>query len=209
MITKPFKAFTDNPVIELERKMFKADLMQDVQVPQKDPDLVPMPSERPPGWIAYHDRVAFIIRDQRGSLRIRTGHIASTAGTSHTGVDNVSKTVVWCDQRLNDLADNADDAHEECFNPKDPRLLRLDEVKVLGYLERITVWFEGVYSSEEIRRIGELLTQHFDFGRQKELDEEAEAWQLGIEAARKKLGWYDQAGKFHPPVRDEQAPAAV
>ncbi|MEK7641795.1 MAG: hypothetical protein AAB365_02260 [Patescibacteria group bacterium] len=194
-------AFKENPIIELERRMFRANLMMDVAVPQKDPDFVLMPSERPPGWIAYQDRVAFIIRDQRGGLRIRTGHIASTAGTSHAGVDNVSKTIVWCDQRLNDLADNADDAHEECFDPKDPRLIRLDEVKALRYLNRITAWFQGVYSSEEIQRLSELFLT-FDFGRQQELEEEAEAWRLGMEAARKKLGWYGEDGQFHPPVND-------
>ncbi len=33
-------------------------------------------------------------------------------------IDNISKTIVWCDQVLNDLSDNADDAHEKSFRSK-------------------------------------------------------------------------------------------
>lgn len=175
--------------------------MLDVAVPQKELEVIPKPSERPSDWIAYQDRVAFVITDYRGNLRIRTGHIVSTAGTSHTNIDNVTRTVVWCDQRLNDLADNADDAHEVVFNTKDPRLVRLDEVEVFHYTTRSIAWFEGIYSHDAARRIS-MLFESSDFGRKNELEEEALAFNLGLEAARKKLGHYAENGAFCPPCHE-------
>lgn len=200
----------NDPLLDLERQMFSAALMLDVAVPQKSADLIPYPAGRSPGWITYRDRVAFVILDYRGKPRIRTGHIASWPGSHGAGmeVDNVNKTVVWCDQTLNDLADDADDAHEQSFNPKDPRLIRLDEVSVFQDAKRAAIWFGNTYPERVAKHIGILFTMS-DFGRSDELQDSEAAQKIAIEAARREMGWYGEDGQFHPPVRDDSTVAAV
>ena len=94
------------------------------------------PSQRQPGWLSYEDEVIFVILDKQGLPKIRTGHICSWPGSHGAGfeVDNVSKTIVWCDQVLNDLSDNADDAYEKLFNVDDSCLIKRDEIEPLFYL---------------------------------------------------------------------------
>lgn len=193
------KLIDDNSIGMVEKIILESDLMLDVAVPQKELSSIPKPADRPTDWINYPDCVAFIFLDKRGMVRIRTGHICSTAGTSHLNTDNISSTVVWSDQMLNDLADNADDAYEISFDPKDPRLLRLDEIIALQDLQRAVDWFAGIYSPEFAACISALLSLP-DFGRSEELREEAQLWEQAGEAARKKLGYYDNKGVFNRPA---------
>lgn len=171
---------------------------------QKPATSVPKPADRPAKWIKYEDLVAFVIIDRNGKPRIRTGHVTSWPGSHGAGleVDNVVQTIVWCDQVLNDLADNADDAYEESFDPKDPNLLRLDELEPLKNPETAIVWFQGIHSPEISRQISVLLSKP-DLGHEDECKEEAEALESAHEAVRKKLGWW-QGAEFHPPVVAEK-----
>jgi hypothetical protein len=64
---------------------------------------------------------------------------------------------------LNDLSDNADDAHEKSFEVKDPRLLKLDEIESLKDPRKAVEWFTGVYSPKVAYQISKLLSKP-DFG---------------------------------------------
>jgi hypothetical protein len=120
------------------------------------------PGHRQPGWLARGDEVIFVILDRKGLPRIRTGHIGST-GCSHCGIDNISKTVVWCDQVLNELSDNADDAYERSFKVKDPCLIKLDEIERLKDPKVAAGWFRGIYPPKVAHHISKLLSKP-DFG---------------------------------------------
>lgn len=170
-----------------------------LDVPQKPLAAIPKPSERPPDWIASDAGVAIVLVEN-GKVRIRPGSICSAPGSHGSGweVDNIRKTIVWTDDSINPGADSVDDAHEACFDPKDPRLLRLDEIEYLKDPERAVRWFTGAESPEIARIISGLLSKP-DFGRQDELTEYAEASRKGQEAAKAKLGYYEGAA-FHPPI---------
>lgn len=171
-ITSDEKGIMKDEIIEMIRKAHEPP-----KIPrQKDISVIPLPSVRPANWIKRGDLVAFVLIDRRGKVRIRPGHICSWPGSHGAGmeVDNVKKTIVWSHVVLNDLADNADDAHEEGFDPKDPRLFRLDEIEYLKDPQRAICWFDGVYLPEVIREIARLLSLP-DLGTDEELKDEA-AW---------------------------------
>lgn len=167
--------------------------------PQKPVTSVSKPALRPAKWIKYEDKVAFVIIDRNGKPRMRTGHVTSWPGSHGSGfeVDNIAKTIIWSDQELR-MADNADDAYEKGFSPKDPCLLRLDELEPLKNPETAVAWFQGIYSPEISRQISALISKP-DLGWEDEWKEEAEIEKSARDAARKKLGWWE-GSKFHPPV---------
>ncbi len=105
------------------------------------------------GWAVYRRKVVVIeVENNQSEIRIRTGFINSTS-TSHEGVDNVYKTIVWLDKAWNDIADNADDAHEQSYAVQDPRLLGVDEIGLLRYPELGKVWFGGWYEERTLTAI--------------------------------------------------------
>lgn len=166
-------------------------------VQSKPLEAIPEPAGRQRGWINYEDHVAFVIIDKEGRPRIRTGHITSWPGSHGAGheVDNLGKTVVWCDQVLNECADNADDAHEKTFDPKDPNLLRLDELEILKDPKVAEVWFKGVHAPEIARQISALVSLP-DLGIGKEEKEMADRQQKFFKDLSARLPWW----KDKPPV---------
>lgn len=169
-----------------------AEMFQDKPVivpPQKPVASVPKPADRPVDWIKYNDLVAFVITDRRGKVRIRPGHICSWPGSHGAGmeVDNVKRTIVWSRLVLNDVADNADDAYEKGFDPKDPRLFRLDEIEYLKDPERAASWFTGVYPPDVVREIARLLSIP-DLGMDEELKDEAAWYEEVRQNAIRRLG---------------------
>ena len=147
--------------------------------------VIPKASERKPGWIAHGDKVLFFDADRGGVMRVRTGHIASSA-SSHCGIDNIFRTVVWCDHVNNPDADNADDAHERSFMISDPTLMHRDEAAWLRNVVNAKAWFGGMYQPPVIDRIVRLLTLP-DFGQAEE-EREIEAARCAAESyARRRL----------------------
>jgi hypothetical protein len=80
------------------------------------------------------------------------GEISAESGV---GVDNVKRAIVWCDEIHNDLADDADDAHEKGMDVVSPNLIGADEIGLLRYPELCKLWFGGKYSDEVLAKIGE------------------------------------------------------
>lgn len=146
--------------------------------------------ERQPGWLAFQDDVVFVIVEGT-TPRIRTGHICSWPGSHGAAyeVDNVRLTVVWCDQLLNDLSDDGDDAHEKLFEIHDCRFFKADEAHVLQDPRKAVEWFAGVYSPEIAIKISVLLSKP-DFGFEDEAREKGEALeQLEARSALRKSWW--------------------
>lgn len=170
--------------------------MQSTNVPKQSTLFFTKPSERQRGWLAYEDDVAFVILDRKNIPRIRTGHITST-GHSHCGIDNVSKTVVWCDQILNDLSDNADDAYEESFKINDPRLLKRGEIEPLKDPKVAAEWFRGIYPPKVACRIAKLISKP-DFGLSDEAKEKAAVQDKCYERAEENLKYWQEHGCPHP-----------
>ncbi|HEY4511253.1 MAG TPA: hypothetical protein VJH55_00195 [Candidatus Paceibacterota bacterium] len=113
---------------------------------------IPAPS-RKKGWAKYQRTVA-IIEVDKGEVVIWTGYICSTPMT-HVGVDNVKRAVVYCDEIHNDLADDADDAHEIGMDVVSPNFIGADEIGLLQYPELRRLWFGDKYSDEMLAKIGE------------------------------------------------------
>lgn len=147
-------------------------------LPQQKPvSDVCSPLDRPFDWITHGTDVAFVIKDKGGKIRIRIGFICSSPGSHghEFEVDNIKKTVVYSYQVLNEMADDADDAHEQSFNPKDPCLLRLDEIEILKEPDYAVTWFKNIYSPEIARQISALLSKS-DLGLEDEGKEKAQEY---------------------------------
>jgi hypothetical protein len=91
--------------------------------------VVPVANQRLVGWIVKGDR-AVCIQFRAGQPIIITGRICSSSD-SHSGVDNVTRAVMWSDVILNTDADSADDAYELCCQISDPFFLKASEVRML------------------------------------------------------------------------------
>ena len=110
------------------------------------------PHMRTKGWLNHKDRVVVITFEDRIPI-IKTGHVCSWPGSHGIGmeVDNINETVVWGDEPWNNLAivDNADDAHEKTFTPRNNHLfLKIEEAVQLCNVEQATLWFEGKDENE-------------------------------------------------------------
>jgi len=160
---------------------------------------IPKPQERGKGWLNYDDPVIFVILDSSGLPRIRTGHICSSPGSHGTGfeIDNISKTIVWCNQVLNDLSDNADDAHEKSFSVRNPCLLKLNEIKPLRDARKAAEWFKGVYPRNIAHQIAKLLSRPY-FGLHDEAKEKAAVEQKFARRLDLNLHWWQKHGRPHP-----------
>ncbi len=163
---------------------------------------MPLPKDRPADWIRYKDRVAFAIIDKAGIPRMRTGHICSWPGSHGAGmtVDNVAKTIVMCDQVLNDMADHEDDRHERAFDPKDPALLRLDEIEPLKDPEFAVSWFESKHCADVARQISELLRKS-DLGLEDELKARSAELTTIVKRGKVNMSWWRRYGR--PAPREE------
>ena len=166
---------------------------------EKSTGVIPLPSKRPPGWLKYEDAVIFVILDDKGVPRLRTGHSCSWPGSHGAGfeIDNISKTIVWCNQVLNDLSDNADDAHEKSFSIKNPCLLKLDEIKPLRDARKATEWFKGVYPRNIAHKIAKLLSRPY-FGLHDEAKEKAAVAKKFSRRSDLNLRWWQKHGRPHP-----------
>ena len=164
---------------------------QKLDIPQKPAESICVPAKRADDWVKNKDPVAVVRIEYGGKVRVRPGFICNYAGSQGERI-----TVRFDDSIA--MAAHSDDEHEESYDLKDPCLMRLDEVGILRVPDQSISWFAGLYHAETARQISELLCKP-DFGRQDELDENAEAHRLGGDAARKKLGHYE-AIVFHPPV---------
>ena len=165
-----------------------------------------MPDERQKGWIDYEDKVICLLII-KGKIRFRTGHICSLPGSHGSGleIDNVSKTVVWCDQEIRDC-DDFDDRHEKSFLVSDPCLMKLDEIIFLRDGKVALQWFKKVFTPCQILRIVKLLASD-DLGIFAEQQEEAAAWHDTINKINARLAWWKEKGQSHQPF-GQTAPAA-
>lgn len=119
---------------------------------EKIKEVLPAAS-RKDGWARYARRVA-VVKVHEAAVAIHTGHICSTP-TSHIGVDNLVRTVVWCDEPWRD-ADSADDAREFGIEVRSPNLLGADEIGLLQYAAVVKMWFGAKYPASiraEISRV--------------------------------------------------------
>lgn len=178
----------------------------------QDELFVPKANERQPGWLTYKDQVVVITfpKVEGHPVHILGGFIASWPGSHGDGfeVDNISKTVVWFDEPINNLSDNADDAYEKSFDVKDPLLIKVSEIGHLRSLENALAWFDGQkmengrrFTSDIIRMIADQLAI-FDAGKQKRPKTEMEEFldALGEDRKKNPPWWSRQRKKPTPPV---------
>ena len=123
---------------------------------QQLPLEVPPARNRQPGHFIYEDRVVIIKAGKEDNVTILTGHITSTP-CSHHGIDNKKRVIVWGDEPFNDLADNADDAHEQRFDITSHELFKREEAEVLKDPSKAIEWFNGIYNLQTARLIAERL----------------------------------------------------
>jgi len=164
-----------------------------------------MPDQRQKGWINYTDQMVCLI-DIGGEIRFRTGHICSWPGSHGSGseIDNVVKTIVWCDQNIRDC-DHFDDRHEKSFQVNDPCLMKLDEIVFLRDGKVAAQWFKGVFTPCQILRIVRLLALD-DLGIFAEQQEEIAVWRASINKINARLAWWKEKGQLHRPF-GQTAPA--
>lgn len=171
---------------------------RELNVQQKTTTDIPLPGSRPRGWIKYADGMA-VVMNIKGKLRVRTGFVCSSPGSHGAGmeVDNVRETIVWFDDVLNEMADDADDAHEQGFNPQDPHLVRLDEVEYLRDPARAVAWFAGVRSETQAKEISALFRKP-DFGYEEEAKEESDFWSRVAKRSEVNMQWWRTKGRPAP-----------
>lgn len=98
-------------------------------------------------WANPWRRVVCIdINPKDRQVRILTGKIMDP---TEFGVNPKEEIIVYFDQKINTMADDADDAHSKVFKIDDPHLLWATEAHLLIDAEACLEWFEKKYPIEE------------------------------------------------------------
>jgi hypothetical protein len=155
-----------------------------------------MPCDRKAGWIEENAKAGVIIRDKGGKFRIRTGHVYGLSG-SHSA----TKIIIWSDQAVNDLADEADDIYKMSLFMNDPSLFRIDEITLMCDGHVLRQWFKNIFGPHDLVQIQRLLKQN-DLGAAQERKDRIARNRALMPKIRAASWWRSQNKSPHPAFGD-------